>query len=99
MEAGKNESAMAPTPGVNAEWVEIGVERTRIGRAGPVSLVVYDITGRVVRTLGTRELAQGLHSAVWDGLDESGRAVSSGVYCSKLEFDGRSQTGKLVLLK
>jgi hypothetical protein len=33
MEAGKNESAMAPFPGVNAESVEIGVERTRIGRA------------------------------------------------------------------
>ena len=70
-----------------------------LGRAGPVSLVIYDITGRSVRTLVTHELAQGLHSSVWDGRDEAGRAVSSGVYCSRLEFHGRSQTGKLVLLK
>ena len=70
-----------------------------LGRAGLVSLVVYDITGRRVRRLVTHELAQGLHPAVWDGRDEAGRAVSSGVYCSRLEFHGRSQTGKLVLLK
>jgi len=73
--------------------------RCAVPSAGHVRLAIYDATGRMVRTLVTGELAQGLHSAVWDGLDDSGQAVSSGVYFSRLEFDGGSQIGKLVLLK
>ena len=73
--------------------------RQHTAGAGHVPLVVYDVTGRRVRTLAAGELAQGLHSTAWDGLDDSGQAVSSGVYFSWLEFDGGSQIGKLVLLK
>ncbi len=71
--------------------------------AGHVALNICDIAGRHVRTLVERDLAEGPHTATWDGLDDNGRAVSSGVYFSKLKVVGgletSSRTGKLVLLR
>jgi flagellar hook assembly protein FlgD len=64
-----------------------------------VSLVVYDIAGRVVRTLLERPMAAGYHSEVWDGTDDQGGDVASGLYFCRLSADGHSLTRKMVLLK
>jgi len=64
-----------------------------------VRLVVFDVSGRRVRTLVNRAQAPGRYDAVWDGRDEGGRAVSSGVYFYRLESSGFTQTRRMVLLK
>jgi uncharacterized repeat protein (TIGR02543 family) len=66
---------------------------------GLVSLKVYNVTGQMVRTLVNESLAAGPHKNVWDGRDDGGRPVSSGVYFCKLVANGFSQTEKMVLLK
>lgn len=71
-----------------------------VGERGFVTLRVYDVSGRVVRTLvsDTRNPGE-VHVAVWDGRDDRGRPVSSGVYFYQLQTRNLVQTRKMVLLK
>jgi fibronectin type 3 domain-containing protein len=66
---------------------------------GHVELVVYSVTGTVVRRIVSEELEQGRHSAVWGGTDEQGRQVSSGVYFYRLTAQDFTDQKKMVLLK
>jgi hypothetical protein len=70
-----------------------------LAQAGPVELAIYDVTGRLVRTLvkGNRPAAQ--HTVSWDGKDERGSQVSSGVYFYRLRAGRFTATRKMVLLK
>ena len=69
------------------------------GRSHRVSLSIYDVTGARVRTLVDGELPGGRHHATWDGRNQSGSPVGSGVYFYRLAASGRSETRKMVLLK
>ncbi len=84
-----------PNPFNARTGIEFGLpEATR------VRLAVYDLAGRRVRALlDGIELGPGAHGADWDGLDESGRAVGSGVYVLTLDADGRRLTRRLTLLR
>jgi len=64
-----------------------------------VSLLVYDVQGRRVRTLTSGSEAPGFHSVAWDGKDDVGKPVSGGVYFYRLEAGAFSQTRKLVLVR
>ena len=64
-----------------------------------VRLVILDVGGGVVRTLVDDEQTGGTREAVWDGRDDRGGPVSSGVYFYVLDADGQRRTKKLVLLK
>ena len=64
-----------------------------------VTLTVYDVTGRVVRTLLDTHVSQGRRSVTWDGCDHRGRAVASGVYFYRLEASGYAKTHKMVLVE
>jgi len=64
-----------------------------------VSLKVYDVAGRLIRTLTDSEFDAGRHSITWDGRNESGSGVASGVYFYKLESKDFSGTKKMVLLR
>ncbi len=66
---------------------------------GTVSVSVYDVTGRLVNTLGGSEYEAGRGEIVWDGTDEAGRAVATGVYLYRMEVAGEWRDGKMVLLK
>lgn len=70
-----------------------------LDQAGPATLDVYDMQGRLVRRLVARELAAGPHSVVWDGLDGDGRRVGSGVYLARLAAGGSTAEHKMVMLK
>jgi hypothetical protein len=63
------------------------------------SLKVYDLTGKLVRTLVDGSLAAGSHNARWDTRDESGRPVASGVYFYRLESGGLTATKELVVTR
>ena len=64
-----------------------------------VALTVYDILGREVRTLVAGMQEAGYKSAVWDGTDDRGQPVSSGVYLYRIQAGGFTQTRKMALLR
>jgi hypothetical protein len=66
---------------------------------GAVTLKVYNVNGELVRTLANDSRAAGSYTLVWDGHNDSGQSVSSGVYFYKLVTNSFSQTKKMVLLK
>ena len=63
------------------------------------SLVIYNIMGQHVRELIAENMAKGNYSVMWDGRDNNGRPVSSGVYFSRLNAGTISTTGSMLLLK
>jgi len=73
--------------------------RFSLAAAGRARLAVYDISGRLVRTLADGALGAGEHALHWDGKDAQGQAVSSGVYFYRLEAMGQSQSRSLVLVR
>jgi Zn-dependent metalloprotease len=66
---------------------------------GPVSITVYDVTGREVRVLVNETKQAGMHSASWDGTDSQGQSLASGVYFYRLEAAGFTQTRRMALVK
>ena len=66
---------------------------------GKTTLTVYDINGRKVRALVSGRMNAGTHSEVWDGRDNSGREVSSGVYFARLTMGERTAVRKMALMK
>lgn len=70
-----------------------------VDRDGPVVISVRDVAGRQVRTLMRRHLPAGEHAVTWDGLDDRGDEVSSGVYLVSLESAGRRVSQKVTLVR
>jgi hypothetical protein len=64
-----------------------------------VDLVVYDVSGARVRTLVGGRVTGGRHEVVWDGRNDQGQRVGSGVYFYRMVQRGFSQTKKMLLLK
>jgi hypothetical protein len=69
-------------------------------RDGLTQLVIFDARGRQIRTLVSSRLDGGAHDEIWDGMDNSGRFVGSGVYYARLRFEAESlSVEKLTLVK
>ena len=62
-------------------------------------LKVYNLLGREVKTLVDGYQGPGIYSVVWDGTDDSGRPVASGVYFCRLIRGDKTQSKKMLLLK
>lgn len=69
------------------------------GRPSAVSLSIYNIAGQLVRSLVDQERLPGRYSVSWDGKDNTGQDVASGVYLCKLRVKNLAQTVKMVLLR
>ena len=67
--------------------------------AGPTRLVIYNLTGQIVRVLTDSYLAAGAHVLAWDGRDGSGQEMASGVYIYRLEGTSFAITRRMVLLR
>jgi flagellar hook assembly protein FlgD len=64
-----------------------------------VSLRVYDVAGRLVRSLlDQRSLGGGRHAVVWDGRNHAGRRVAAGIYIYRLDAAGAHVEHKLQVL-
>lgn len=73
--------------------------RYQLATKGKVRLVVYNVLGQTVRKLVDRDKEPGIYGASWDGRDEAGRTVSSGIYFYRLESSGKSLTRKMVRVR
>ena len=63
------------------------------------ALQVFNLNGRLIKTLSHAVLSQGRHDVVWDGRDESGVALGSGVYLARLQAGGEVKVIKMSLVR
>lgn len=76
---------------------------TRIAFQSPqkarVSITIYDVQGRLIRSLIDQDVLPGEHSVTWDGRDHAGVKVPSGVYFYIMKSEGFTQTQRMLILK
>lgn len=97
-----------PNPFLTDLHISIHVDRAALladrsastGTGGVSSVRIYDVQGRLVRTILEEEvLHPGDYSLGWDGRDEHGTQVAPGVYYCKLQIGSRSSTKRVILLR
>jgi hypothetical protein len=71
----------------------------RLSVGSEITLRIFNVLGQEVRTLVSGQRSAGQHSVTWDGRDNAGRTVASGVYLYRLKADGFVQSRKMMLLK
>jgi len=67
--------------------------------SGQVSLKIFDITGKLVKTLVDGQELAGFHAATWDGRNHAGRSVASGIYYYRLSGPERQATMKMLVIE
>jgi probable HAF family extracellular repeat protein len=87
-------SGAAPNPAPGSTML-----RFSLPRSASVRLRLFDLRGRVVRTLADREFGAGPTALRWDGRDDEGVGLSPGIYWARLEVGGRVMTRALTLLR
>jgi hypothetical protein len=75
------------------------VLRFSLAETGNAELTIFDVNGRKVRSLAEGRMEAGYHEVVWDGSDDQGHPVASGVYWSQLETSGYQSNKKMVVLR
>jgi len=73
--------------------------RFALPRREHVQIAIHDVLGRRIKTLVDATLPAGRHAATWDGTDEAGQPVASGVYFYRLHTDGFTKVRKMMLLR
>jgi type IX secretion system substrate protein len=66
---------------------------------GKVSITIYDVLGRKVKTLINKPYTFGKHTISWDGTDDNGKNISSGIYFYQIKSNNYSKTKRLLLLR
>jgi hypothetical protein len=84
----------APNPFTPRTTLQIGVTE-----AGPHAVRVYDLGGRLIRTLAEASFQPGTFNLVWDGTNDNGQPVSGGTYFVKLSWNERLMSRRVVLLR
>lgn len=64
-----------------------------------VSLIIYDLNGKIVRTIESGSKSMGRYKYIWNGLDESGMQLSTGVYLTRLQAGSYTKTIKMLYIK
>jgi hypothetical protein len=72
-----------------------------LSKGDRIEVKVFDVSGRLIRTLADRQFAPGKYTLQWDGVDNDGRQVPRGVYFTQVKYVGRgfSDARKLTVLK
>ena len=68
-------------------------------QSGQIELIVYNLKGQKVKTLANDTFEKGDHQIIWNGIDDQGNAVSSGMYFYKLKSESYSVARKMLLMK
>ncbi len=93
-EAATRLGSAAPNPTSGSVLVSYFLES-----AADVSVSIYDIAGRKIKTLEWRFRTAGRHEAPWDGTNLDGQPVSSGIYFYRLQTGSTTFSKKLVVVK
>lgn len=64
-----------------------------------VVLKIYNVLGQVIKTLIDDNFSDGTHSIIWDGKNDSGEEIGSGVYVYRIQIDRDVESGKMLLLR
>jgi len=65
-----------------------------------INLNIYDLNGRLLKTLvNNREFPSGYHNMIWNGTDNLGNKISSGIYIAKLKVGNKEKVRKMLLLQ
>ena len=64
-----------------------------------VAISIYNVLGQEIKTIINKEQEYGYHSITWDGIDNRGNQMSSGVYFARMNSEQFSQTKKMLLVK
>lgn len=91
---GKNARITRVDPNPSERAVHVSFSLTQ---SAPATVRIYDVAGRLVRTLVDRQVEAGDHEAVWDGRDESGRAVARGLYVARLSARDERDQRKILI--
>ncbi len=83
-----------PNPFAQTTGIAFSLPQTGIARLG-----IYDLSGRLVRTLASGTLEAGSHRYAWDGRNDRGQAMAGGVYLYRLETEQENLTGKVTVLR
>ena len=70
-----------------------------IAKDGPTRLAVYNLAGRLVDVLVSEYLTANTYDLVWEGKDQRGRSVASGVYLYQLTAPGFTASKKMTLVR
>ncbi len=84
----------SPNPFNPSTIIEYGLEKD-----GIVRLTLCNVLGQMVRDLVDERQPAGTHQVAWDGNDQSGHAVSSGVYLARMQSAGRAIVRKMILVR
>jgi len=85
-------SSVLPNPFIRSVMITYALPNER-----HVKITVYDIAGKLVKTLVDQKVKAGKYNLVWDGVDGQGRRLPSGVYFTKIDL-GKSKVVKKVIL-
>jgi len=86
-------------PGSPNPFRHATVLRYQLPKASPARLDIFAVTGRRVRALVGGELPAGYHSASWDGLDDKGHPVSSGIYLARFRAGSFEESRRISVLR
>lgn len=86
--------SIAPNPTTGVARLEY-----ELSRPAEVRIGVYDVTGRLIRTLVDSPQAAGMHPVLWDGRNRDGSDAPSGLYFVRIRVGSLVQSGKLVLVR
>jgi len=70
-----------------------------VPKDGEVRLNIYNLKGQLVKTLVSEPKKSGSYKIIWNGEDQAGNKVSSGLYFTRIESNGKSLTNKMLMLK
>jgi flagellar hook assembly protein FlgD len=69
------------------------------GALAPVKLQLFNLSGQIVRTLVDEDLPKGIHQRRWNGNNDAGYRVASGVYLYRLQVGERVYHGRVQMIK
>jgi hypothetical protein len=70
-----------------------------VGQAGNIDLNIYDLGGRLIKTLATQEFEVGQYSRRWDGRDHNASMMPAGVYLVRIQGKAATDSKKITLVK
>jgi flagellar hook assembly protein FlgD len=82
-----------PNPFSNSTTISFSLTRSE-----KVSIKIFDMAGRLVRTLANTDMQVGTHQLSWNTKDEKGNAVSAGIYLLRFDAGTKSETKKLSVI-